>query len=76
MFQDTFFLNDKYIFQRTNKTKKYKLVGYKSDIPAHNWTNPGFNLISKVMNPITFTNCLKGENLLSPNHGPKFYQIS
>ena len=36
-------------------------MGYKSNIPAHNWTNPGFNLISKVINPVTFTNCLMEE---------------
>ena len=76
MFHDTF-LNDEHRSHHTNKTSKYKLVGYKSNIPAHIWTNPGFNLISKVINPVTFTNCLKGKKmyLLSPNHGSKFYQI-
>ena len=32
-----------------NKTSKYKLVGYKSNVPARNWKNSGFNIISKVL---------------------------
>ena len=77
MFHDTF-LNDEHRYHHTNKTSKYKLVGYKSNIPTHIWTNLGFNLISKVINPVTFTNRLKEKKnyLLSPNHGPKLYQIS
>ena len=44
---------------------------YKSNIPTHNLKNPGFDIISKVINPVTFTICLKEKNyLLSPNHGP------
>ena len=39
-------------------------MGYKSNIPAHNLTNPGFNLISKVINPFTFINCLKGKKFV------------
>ena len=39
-------------------------MGYKSNVPARNWTNPGFNLISKVINPVTFTNCLKGKKFI------------
>ena len=63
MFHDTF-LNDEHRSHHTNKTSKYKLVGYKSNIPAHIWTNPGFNLISKVINPVTFANCLKGKKFI------------
>ena len=39
-------------------------MGYKSNIPPHVWTNPGFNLISKVINLVTFTNCLKGKKCI------------
>ena len=39
-------------------------MGYKSNIPAHNLTNPGFNLISKVIDPVTFINSLEGKNHL------------
>ena len=61
--------------QWSNKTSKHKLVEYKSNIPAHNLTNPDFNLISKVINLVTFTNFFEGKNyLLLPNYGPKFYQ--
>ena len=63
MFHDTF-LNDEHRSHHTNKTSKYKLVGYKSNIPAHIWTNPGFNLISKFISPVTFTNCLKGKKFI------------
>ena len=34
-------------------------------------------VISKVIDPVIFTNCLQGKiYLLSTNHGPKSYQIS
>ena len=51
------------IKQWLNKTPKYKLVEYKCNIPTHNLTNPGFNLISKVINPVSITNCFEGKNL-------------
>ena len=44
-------------------------MGYKSNISAHNLTNPGFNLISKVINPFNIHKLFKRKKFIF------YYQI-